>query len=660
MFIQRRHAIEGHGLATSVRADRNSVVDGCSLNLIEARSELDSFPNSVTFPEVRIIAPVTGSLVAELKRRNVLRVAMAYAAIAWLLIQIAETVLPLYGFADSAARMVVTILVIGFIPVVVLAWVFEWTPEGIRRDTKEIPRAPGDAEWLDRLIVITLVIAVSYFAIDKFILDPARDREIVQEAKEEGRQEALLDSYGDKSIAVLPFENMSADPEKAFFGRGLAEEMLNLLARIPELRVISRSSSFKLSDEGLDIPEIAERLDVAHVLEGSVRIAGDHIRVTAQLIEGTTDAHIWSNTWDSEIKDIFAIEDEIADEVVKRLEILLSGDMPRSVRTDPVAYSLFIQAQQEEDGPHKVALLKEALELDPDYVQALLKLNYLSWQMVQAWPFDDEEERETYKRLERETYTHAVDIAPDDPEVLTRRAWEAFEIHQDWPAAARLFERATEIDPHNYGVLSWLPWYALMIDRVDIALQFAERGMSIDPLCWGCAYQLMRLNYLAGRFTEALHWNEAFQEKGGRGGFITLGKTYLLLGKPELALQAFDKQQEDEITLPGKVMALHDLGRHQEARALFEDLASRDADAGLGGIGNLAAQMAAWIGETDKAFEWLELAFGDNDYRHFPIHYNDPMFKNLHGDPRWQALLRKVNLTDEQKAAIRFNPHLPE
>jgi hypothetical protein len=212
------------------------------------------------------------SLFNELKRRNVFRIAAAYVVASWLLIQVAETIFPLFGFGDAPARLVVIILSIGFVPSLIFSWVFEITPEGLKKDAdidheKAITQTTG--RKLDRIILVVLALALAYFAFDKFVLDPARDAvelaTATQEAHQEGRSEAMVDSYGDKSIAVLPFVNMSSDPEQEYFSDGISEELLNLLAKIPELRVISRSSSFAFKGGNIDIPTVAKKLSVAHV-----------------------------------------------------------------------------------------------------------------------------------------------------------------------------------------------------------------------------------------------------------------------------------------------------------------------------------------------------------------------------------------------------------
>ncbi|MDH3439364.1 MAG: hypothetical protein OEM63_01335 [Gammaproteobacteria bacterium] len=263
-----------------------------------------------------------GEFLDELKRRNVVRVAIAYLAAAWLLIQLVETLFPVFDLSDSSIRLVVIVLAIGFPLVLLLSWIYELTPDGFKVDSEEDrSSAPAShrGEKLDRAIIVTLVLALGYFAVDKFVLDPARDSEREGQIAEQARSEALIGSFGDRSIAVLPFVNMSDDSGNEYFSDGISEELLNLLAGVPELRVISRSSSFSFKGKDIDIPAIAEQLEVAHILEGSVRKAGNQVRITAQLIDGRTDTHLWSDTYDRELEDVFEIQDEISAAIVGEL-----------------------------------------------------------------------------------------------------------------------------------------------------------------------------------------------------------------------------------------------------------------------------------------------------------------------------------------------------
>jgi len=238
----------------------------------------------------------------KLKRRNIFRVAVAYLVSAWLLIQVADTIFPRIDLSGQAVTYVIYALAIGFFPTLIFAWLFEFTPEGLKKEEdihRDVASIRRSSHTLDITIIIILLAGIGYFTFDKFVLDPRRDEVLVQEAVEtaiELAEQAAAEAT-DASIAVMPFVNMSSDPEQEYFSDGLAEELLNLLARIPELRVAARTSSFAFKGEKVDIPTVAERLNVANVLEGSVRKAGNRVRITAQLIRGSDGYHLWSETY---------------------------------------------------------------------------------------------------------------------------------------------------------------------------------------------------------------------------------------------------------------------------------------------------------------------------------------------------------------------------
>jgi TolB-like protein len=324
----------------------------------------------------------------ELQRRNVIRVVIAYVVTAWLVIQVVETILPAFGFGTAAIRIVTIAFAVGLVPTIIIAWAFELTPEGLKLDSDvdhSRTMQPGGNKKLDRAIMVILALAVGYFAFDKFVLDPARDQTIAEEARQEGRSEALIESFGANSIAVLAFEDMSPEGDQEYLSDGIAEQVLNLLTRIPDLRVISRSSAFSFKGKSVDLPTIAKQLNVAHVLEGSVRRAGDRIRITAQLIEARSDTHLWSQTYDRTLDDIFAIQDEIATAIVERLQVELLTEIPRQQRVNPEAYMRYMQGRYFTDlgagGEEAVSLLKQALAIEPEFVDAWLELHraYAQW-----------------------------------------------------------------------------------------------------------------------------------------------------------------------------------------------------------------------------------------------------------------------------------------
>ncbi len=270
----------------------------------------------------------------ELKRRNVVRVAIAYAVVSWLLLQVADVVLDNIEAPTWVFQAILLLLVIGFPVAIIFAWAFELTPEGLKKE-KDVDRSESithvTGRKLDFVIIGVLVIAVGFLLVDKLYLsegDTVPDEIIATERK---------------SIAVLPFVNMSNDANNEYFSDGISEEILNLLVKVPELRVTSRSSAFSFKGQNLDVPTMAAKLNVVHVLEGSVRKSGNQLRITAQLIDGETDTHLWSETYERELKDVFAIYDEIAAAVVDELKIKLLGEPPKATETNSEAYALYLQ-----------------------------------------------------------------------------------------------------------------------------------------------------------------------------------------------------------------------------------------------------------------------------------------------------------------------------
>ena len=288
----------------------------------------------------------------ELKRRNVFKVAAAYIIVGWLVMQVGDTLGPallLPGWINSALAF---FLILGFPLAMFFAWAFEMTPDGIKKE-KEVDRSQSithvTSQKLNNMIIGLLVLALGYFAFDKFVLGPQREADLrsqVQEQVAEGVAESEPEGPDAKSIAVLPFVNMSDDASNEFFSDGITEELLNLLAKIPELKVTSRSSAFSFKGQNIHIPTVAQQLNVKHVLEGSVRKAGNRVRITAQLIEASTDVHMWSETFDRELDDIFAIQDEIAREVVTVLQVQLLGQVPVAEETDTEAYTFYLQGTE--------------------------------------------------------------------------------------------------------------------------------------------------------------------------------------------------------------------------------------------------------------------------------------------------------------------------
>ena len=324
------------------------------------------------------------SLFSELKRRNVIRVATAYVIVAWLLTEILSTLMPMFGVPDWVAKAVVIVAAVTFVPVLIFAWAFEMTPEGIKRE-KDVDRSSSitseTGKKLDYVTIAAVIAGIVFLGFAKISPEPVNPGPVTE----------IVETSGAPSVAVLPFVNMSGNAENEYFSDGLTETLLHMLAQVPDIKVAARTSSFAFKGQEQDIRKIALALGVAHVLEGSVQRSGDKVRVTAQLIRADDGFHIWSSNYDRTLNDIFAIQDEIATDVGKSLTASLLGEEEVTIQSigthDVIAYDLYLQALERRAtysyGGLKDAeeLLKDALILDPEFVDAkiLLALVY-DWQ----------------------------------------------------------------------------------------------------------------------------------------------------------------------------------------------------------------------------------------------------------------------------------------
>jgi len=597
----------------------------------------------------------------ELKRRNVFRVGAAYIVAAWLLIQVAETLFPLFGYDDTPARIVVIVLAIGFPIFLVFSWVFEITPEGLKKET-DVDRAASvthkTGNQLDRIIMVMLALALGYFAFDKFVLAPARDAELVEETTQQVRSEGLVESYGEKSIAVLPFINMSDDAGNEYFSDGISEELLNLLAKIPELRVISRSSSFSFKGKDIAIPTIAKQLNVVNVLEGSVRKMGNRVRITAQLIEARSDTHLWSETYDRTLDNIFTIQDEIAAAVVAHLKITLLADAPRVKETNPEAYGLYLQARHlalhgtVEGLEQSSALYQQALALAPDYAAAWVGLtaSYIN-QAGKVLPVN-----EGYA-LAREAANRTLVIDPENALAHAALGWISWGIDGDLAAAARHLERALELGPENLSVIGAAAILAKSLGRLDKAIALEEYAVARNPVSAKGYANLGDTYRLMGHLDEALaSYRTALTLSPGMYGVqYQIGLALLFKGEPEAALAEFVLEGEDEYRVKGTALALYALGRQTEYEIKLQELIKGWGDEWPSEV----AHVYAFTGEADTAFQWLDRVIEQNE-EGLSEQFLHPFFTPLHADPRWAEFLNRVGSSPAQLDAIKFEATVPQ
>jgi TolB-like protein/Tfp pilus assembly protein PilF len=594
---------------------------------------------------------VTGerSLFGELKRRNVLRAGAFYVAAVWALAQGIAQLGPSFGMPEWGTRWFVVAAAIGFPFWIAFAWFYEFTPEGLKRESEidpadSITRHTG--RNLDFAIIGVLAIAVVLLVTDRFVLHHGVNAEAATPIAEH-------------SIAVLPFVDMSSSKDQEYFSDGISEELLNLLAKIPQLQVAARTSSFSFKGKNAPVPEIARTLFVAHVLEGSVRKSGDQVRITAQLIRAADGYHVWSETWDRKLDDIFKIQDEIAGEVVKELRLTLLGAAPKARVTDPKAYALELQARQlARQGTsgsidEAIAARRQALAIDPGYVDAWSGIAglYMSQANKGLKPIDES------FALARAAVNSALEIDAKDVGALLMLGRIASDYDNDPATAARYIEQALALEPGNIAAISVASGLEQNLGRLEQAARLDQYAVARDPLNpkthGSLAYDYARL----GRLDEAISsYRIALRLSPGRvGTAYNVGELLLRKGEAAAALAEFAQEPEENWRLMGSTMALHALGRKGESDAsMVELIAKFEADSSYN-----IAYVAAFRGERDRAFEWLKKAVAYHDTGLVEI-ASDPMFASLHDDSRWPPFLREIGQAPEQLAAIEFNVTLPQ
>jgi len=420
------------------------------------------------------------SFFGELKRRNVFRMAGLYTVGAWLVVQVAETVLPAFDTPDWVLRAIIVLLAIGFVPAVIFSWLFELTPEGVKRDVDVVPERsarPAVGRRMDRWMLIGVLVLLVLLMAEWFW--PA-------ESGAPGMP--LVPVSGNASIAVLPFVNMSPDQDNEFFADGISEELLNVLVGIDGLKVASRASAFLFKDRTTPIPEIANLLDVGHVLEGSVRKQGERVRITAQLIHAVSDTQLWSQTYERDLTDIFRVQEEIAQAITQALEDALGVRRVSVAPTtmDLVAYERFLRGRsrfyQRSELDAAIDDLEFAVERDPAFADAWAFLSAVNHVASSGWP--TERDRDALKARAPLAADRALALNPDSAIALA--------VKGDWSFRAgdpermmeglRLLERAADLSSIDTSARLWLGLSWLDLGFAERALPHLQQAHESDPL----------------------------------------------------------------------------------------------------------------------------------------------------------------------------------
>jgi len=596
---------------------------------------------------------------AELKKRNVFRVAVAYIIASWLILQVSDVVIGNVGAPDWVFKIILMLLALGLPVVLGFAWAFELTPEGIKLE-KNVDRTrsitPQTGRKLNTVTMGLMVLVVIYLVADKFYLRPAEPAPVAATVVAEPAPARPVSvalppveqGSVNESIAVLPFVNMSSDPEQEYFSDGITEELLNLLAKIPGFQVAGRTSSFAFKGKNADLREIGESLNVANILEGSVRKSGGQVRITAQLIKVANGYHLWSETYDRQLTDIFTVQDEIAGAVVQALELTLLGDSASHV-VDPIyqnadAHSAYLNGLHLFNVAGPANYLKaqpyfeKAVELSPD--------SALAWAMLSknaGWLSGTADSNETDIRKvrlrAREAAARALSLNDSLAEAYNARGSIQTAYDWDWEGAEKSYRKALELEPGSVNALQGLAGLLMGQRRFDEALVYIDQGRRIDPLNPWIQTVSIRGKLEMGRLDEAQQEVTTLLQTVERASWrYWAGLILYYKGQYEEALVQMNQEQMNYRRLVGQAIVNHKMGRINEAQAAQQQLL---AQYGIGAAYQHGEIFAQW-GDLDTAADWLWTAYNSED----PGIQNlksDNLLKPLHGHPRYEDLKKRLN-----------------
>jgi serine/threonine-protein kinase len=577
---------------------------------------------------------------AELKRRHVYRVAIAYGVVAWLLIQVATQVFPFFELSNFVVRVVVVASVLGFPVALIIAWAFEMTPEGLKRADDV---APDDyiPRWSTRKFA-ALVVSVAILAAGVPLVHVLRKKPAFLS------RVSAASALAQKSIAVLPLLNESGDPNDEYFSDGLSEELIAALAQVRGLKVIGRSSSFRFKGKKQDSKVIGEKLGVSTLLEGTVRKQGDKVRIVAELVNAADGTELWTRTFDRELKDIFAVQAEIAEAVATSLELTVLGtqDKPaKNAATKSVeAHNAYLQGHfyfargNLEDYRKSVGFFQQASRLDPDYALA-----YAECSEAWAWIGDlsNEKHKEEAWTAAGSDAQKAVVIDPGLAEAHAALGWVRFFI--EWKFAEGLAElsRAQQLSPWNPTANDLMARVVVYLGQFQEAEKLARQAVELDPLAYQARTSLARILFTEGKLDEAEDSARKAAELQPAAAGNHRWQVFVAVqrGDGEAALREAQLEPNEGYRRFELALAHYARGDRPAADQALAQLIAKDRDF----LAYQIAEVYAWRGETDKAFEWLQVSFDNHDTGTLSLLIN-PFMRSLRHDARYKSLLAKIGL----------------
>jgi serine/threonine-protein kinase len=597
------------------------------------------------------------NFLAELKRRNVYKVAVAYAVVAWLLIQAASILLPAFDAPQWVIKAFILVIIFGFPVALILSWAFEITPEGIKLESEISPNESMKRRTGRKIVGITIVlaaIAAGLLAFNLFRTKPTAPP-------------TTAAPVTNNSVAVLAFANLSDDKGSEYFSDGISEELLTVLQKIPGLHVAARTSAFSFKGKNATVQEIGQQLGVAHLVEGSVRKAGDLVRIAARLTQANTGEERWSENYTRNLKDVFAVQTELAQTIVGQLRGQLTGGA-----VDPAARAtiqaqvqaaekggtksveahesylrgrFFMNRHSEKETAQARAAYERAVELDPQFALAWAGLA-----QTHIWDCDYGTEGgqkgfNAHLAAAREAVERALALQPDLPEALFAQAIVETNFDYNWKRAAETLRKALALAPQDPTLLQWAGGLALTRGEAQQGFELLRRAIGLDPV------NAQARAILANALSNAGNQEESRAEYGqvielnplAPNSYAAIGMTHVLQGKFEEAATAAQKDTADWARLLTVSCARWGQKRVPESDAALAELIAKNGEVAAYQI----AEVYAYRNDRDKAFEWLERARRQRDAGIAGLRA-DVLLRSLHDDPRWDALLRTIGLADDQ------------
>jgi TolB-like protein/Flp pilus assembly protein TadD len=582
----------------------------------------------------------------ELKRRNVYKVAIAYVVGGWALSQGIAQVFPVFDVPNWTIRLIVLLIILGLPIALVLAWMFEITPQGIKRtETADaMPEATRKKKhaWI-YVVVIGAAVSIGLFSLGRYTAQ--------RTSAEIGRPSpAAAGSLPEKSIAVLPFDNLSRDPDNAYFCEGVQDEILTRLAKVADLKVISRTSTQHFKSTPDNLPQIAKQLGVAHIVEGSVQKANDQVRVNVQLINALTDAHLWADTYDRKLTDIFAVESEIAKTIAETLQARLTGSEKSSIAktptVNPEAYELYLKGRffwnkrTGDDLRKSIEYLKQAVTKDPGYALAYAGLAD-SYGLLRFYAGASPAESVVPGAAAAEKALELDDSLAEPHASLGLIATEELEVHR----GVSELERAVQLNPNYATAHHWLALAFTALGQSDRAIKELKRALELDPLSMAINADLS-IGYLyARRYDEGEAQARKALEIDPRSflAHYYLGMALQLKGQLKEAIPEFQKAVElnhDPYCISMLVQGYARNGQADEARKLLAQLNEMAKSVEVPEYALALAYTS--LGDKDRAIAALEHGFAGGNKSYLFLLPGDPLLDDLRGDPRFEALVQKI------------------